>query len=836
MALYNTLPFIQLQLNLRWPPDMPSFLLGLVLGILLTVAFFYWLPTLRLWRGRAVARGRQTLAWFRSGAEVRYQAETAEYLTQHHLGQQWGQLADIVTLPRLLLPTSEVDPQTIAQWHTNQLARVWPELAARVALPPLPGVGLQSLLANGQRVVISAPAGGGKTTLLAYSAYLCATSKEQPLPSVVPAYLHLAELDVSPYTPIESAETAETPEPPDPLVPLVTALQRCLSPLTARGLKALFQRKLKAGQVLLLLDGWDELPPSARKPYLAWLMQFLELYPVGRIVIGVGLTGYGRLLDVGFTYTQILPWRQREIEAFAAGWAVALNNNPLRFDRYWRPGMTPLETSLRFWLTSLNGQTNAAQKPHRQVDLLAQALPLFCSSVEGWEEEEATKTALLHFWQRLAHHMLVTEQLLLSKEELARLALEAADGQDVKEWAARLQKSVQKCQLFIPVKGIGFRFRSLIWRDYLAAVYLARLHDLKAVQAALKNPYWQRVVCYYVAQPEIPSTVIGQLANALLQAADRTPTRKELFQVAAWLPELEEGMGDWQRQVLVLLGQIVRQTSFPRLLRQRAAATLAQTGEQGVFTFATQLLDRSDSFLRQMGVMALSCLGLQRPQEVIRRLVDCLNDGAADVRLASVQALAWLPHPLTEESLLTALINGDDDVSRAVAEGLALRGSEGLAFLQEALVDEAVHVRRAAVYGLLMATNAQVIPWLEKVEREDKEWLIRSASTEVLEMIQARQKLAWTPLDLRQQRWLVEFAAHDGRAVPGGAAALPFLVQVLSEATQPKMRAAAAVSLGLLPAYKVIPALETAVRDDSGQVSEAAFGALCTIRRAYELP
>jgi HEAT repeat protein len=826
------MPLFQLQFNLQWRLDTASLLLGLVAGILLTVAFYYWLPSLRRWRDRVLGRVRQNLAWLRSGVEVRYRTETAEFLRRYHLGSQWAELADIFIPSRLLAPAADIDPHALSDWHTSQLAQVWPQLAAKVAMPPLPGAGLLPLLHNGRRVIIGAPPGSGKTTLLAYSALHCATSEDPHLLPILPGYVHLAELDLTPFAP---AEPDEQTKPVDPLSPLIAALQRYTSSLTNPGLKDLFQRKLKVGQALLLLDGWNELAVGSRNLCLTWLHHLLELYPAARIFIASDLTGYGRLLELNFTRTQLLPWRQREAEAFAAGWATALNNNPLRPDRFWQPGQTPLQTSLRFWLTTLAGQTDASQKPARNADLLSQTISLFWSQADSGEPDDAIIIALQDFWQRLAYYLLREGQLILPKEEIVRLATAVAATYETKDLTVRLQKSLEQCPLFLPVRGSGFRFRNLIWRDYLAAAHLARHYDLGTVQAELDNSRWRDVLRFYVAQAETPPASIMQLANGLLQTSDSTPTRENLFQVAAWLPELVEGKGEWQRQVLILLGQIIRQSTFPQLLRQRAVAALMQTGEQGVFTFANQLLDRSDAFLRQVGVMGLSRLGLHRPQEVIKRLAERLTDGAAPVRLAAVQALAWLPHPLTERPLLTALIDGDDEMSRAAAEGMALRGAEGLEILREALEDDALHVRRAAIYGLLMVGDSDLIPWLEKVEKEDKEWLVRSAATEAIDIIRQKNKMMWQPPDLSKQRWLVEYAAHDGRAVPNGAAALPFLVQVLSEATHPDLRVAAAVSIGQLPAYDVVPALETAVRDDNKQVSEAAFSTLCTVRRAYDL-
>jgi HEAT repeat protein len=144
-------------------------------------------------------------------------------------------------------------------------------------------------------------------------------------------------------------------------------------------------------------------------------------------------------------------------------------------------------------------------------------------------------------------------------------------------------------------------------------------------------------------------------------------------------------------------------------------------------------------------------------------------------------------------------------------------------------------VRRAAIYGVLIADDQSLIPWLERVEKADKEWLVRSAATEAIETLRQNHKVVWAPPDLSRQRWLVEYAAHDGRTVPNGSGAVPFLMQVLSDATQPALRMAAAATISQLPAHDVLPALETAVHNDDKQVSEAAFTTLCAVRHAYDL-
>jgi HEAT repeat protein len=216
-------------------------------------------------------------------------------------------------------------------------------------------------------------------------------------------------------------------------------------------------------------------------------------------------------------------------------------------------------------------------------------------------------------------------------------------------------------------------------------------------------------------------------------------------------------------------------------------------------------------------------------------LAKLILDGDAGVRQAAVYGLLlYQHHPLAEQPLLAALISEDEALSRIAAEGFALNGARGAEILQEALTDDDVQVRRAAVLGLALLDA----PWVEKqliqVERHDDEWFVRSAANEALETMRTRRKGAkWVPPNPADQRWLTAAFRPDGRVVPDGAAALPFLVQLINESDNPKMRAAAATLLSHLPATDAVPALETAVRDADFQVSEAAFTTLCHLRRAY---
>ncbi len=795
-----------------------SFLLGIMAG---GVLFFAWQKVRPLWRNQwqRFLRGWYDItARLRSGVEQRFLNETIYYVQAYHLGRHRVALDRVYTAPRFLAPQPIGDLEQKFS-STAQLTYIWPDLAARVATPPVPEMSLPQLLRSGQRVVVTGEAGVGKTTLLAYVTYLCASAAPTDpyafLLPVVPAFVHLSELV------LEGSET-------DPLFPLVQALQQRGSALGRSGISNLLHQKVKAGNLLLLLDGWDEVGGREETAVIQWLHTLFTSYPSLRALVSACLTGFGPLLQVGFTWTTIRPWRLAEIETFVAHWARVFSNNPLSPDRFWLPGQTAQETTLRFWLVAEGKLPTAAFQPQRRYDLYAQYLTQFLTEVA----EHAPQRLLEFFWQRLAYTLLVEQKLALTPDEVAALAAEMLmekEGRVDLGMVKTLQKATAQSTLFVHNRTGDLRFLNQVWRDLLASGHLVQQGLTFIVENHARDETWAGVLRFYVAQADAEF-----LVKKVLHSQVSSPMRDGLFQVASWLPEVKEP-GEWRQQTLILLGQLTRQRTFAQVLRLRAAVALVQTGQPGIMAFVQQLLERSDVFLRQAGVTALSHLGQRDPQRVVEMLRELLADGDGDVRVTAVAALAWLGLPLVEKPLLAALIEGDDLMRRAAAMGLAANGAAGHEILREAGEDDDLRVRRAATYGLALVDESWVEPLLVQLERKDREWVVRAAASEALEQLRTRQKPAiWEPLQLRRVAWLMDYAQAEGRTVPEGKAGVPFLAQLLSQARQPAVRVAAAITLGQLLDKESIPALETAGQDQDSAVQNAAFATLCLTRRAFK--
>ncbi|MCP4359330.1 MAG: NACHT domain-containing protein [Chloroflexi bacterium] len=811
-----------MQINSNWRPDTPSLLLGVVLGIVLMTAVFWLRPTFLRWyrRGRGWIEGK--LSWMRSGVETRFQGETVKYAQKLLVDWRWLATDPFFVPPRLLAAGDIVPAKDRGATET---AVLFPECAVKMGSPLLPSMGVDYLLQNGRRVLISGQAGAGKSTLLAHLTHRLAAADPQGVDKafapVMPLHLHLAEIEWPPADP-------DAPEESSSLELLTNALQKRSNPLTTAGLGDLIERKLAAGEALLLLDGWNELAAGKRPLILKWLHGLLTQFGQARVFMTTALDGYGALLSFGFTRTRLLPWRMGQVQELAAHWqnVFSLDEAVPDLSNFWQPGMSAVETHWRLFDLLLGADTESAAGLPPVTRLLPNLLPYTMKQKQA-DLAEMPDPLILTFWRQLAGRLLIQEEIALNAGELNEVATQLATAADEvdKTVLGRLRKSLMQSPLF-RIWGNGrVSFRNTLWRDYFGAAYLVQNPDKKLLRQHLADPQWRMMFCFYAAEVDVSG-----LVKQLLQS-EPNPPYDGLIQAASWMP-FSSGLVEWRRQIMTALGKLSRAKTAPYSLRLRAAAAMVHTQEPGLLQYVTQLLGRSDSFLRQMGTAVLPLLPHDK---IISLLAERLLDEDPLVRQTAVYGLAQLQHrSLTERPLITALIGDDEALGLQTAVCLGQNGEAGTTILKEALQDEDIQVRRAAVHGLSMVDEAWVERLLQDRERHDEEWFVRSATSGALEMIrQRRQPQPWRPVNVADDPLLADFAVRIGEPVPHGRAAIPFMLKMFSDTSEVNSRAALAYLLAKLPAKKAIPELTAAIESEETAVREAAFYAVATLLRAY---
>ena len=722
----DALPNHAYQIAVRWQPDLLSLIFGLAVG--LAVAGVAW--ALRPFGLHALHLARRRLEALRSRRDadtaLHYLQETAAYAARYHL------LGDRVPLDALfmqpLLRPPLVDPEDVHAEATVQvLSRHWLALGDVLAPDPRQVITVDQALRSGRRLAVSAAPGAGKSTLLAHLAWRAAqppvtaaakTARPRladPLIGRFPIFLHCGELPL-----LEDALLR------DPRQGLTNALCARASRTVARELPALLAAQLAEPRALLLLDGWDELPFREQERATAWLRRILALYEGLQVVVAAPDRGYGLLLEAGFVVVDLLPPGVGQGAGLAEKLRSGLAATRQPFSSvYWRAGQPTLDMLLRLQLALAGDDV-----PQSRARLFAAQLARLLAARAGtpaWLPAAARRA-----WSMAAHAQLAQPAGRLAPVVLQRIAQRVTAELKLTDRGAvdLVVDSFTRGQLFHIWPDGAAAVRCPAWRNFLAALFCVVEEDRAAEMLDFDDLAWSETRAFYVGLTDRA----GALALELLYADDRRRRERGLFEVATWLPEVAAA-GEWRRQVLKQLGQITLNPRRPLLLRERAVAALAQTGDEGVLALLRQLLQRSEVSIRQVSAAALVNFGAAAVEPLTALLE---NEEDAGVRLAAVDALVSLADPAAAAVQVRLLLSEDEQLAHAVARHLALRGGDGWQLLQEALLEPAAHVRRSATIGLGLLDNDWAYTLLDNLRRSDEAWMVRAAGAAALDEMEKR--------------------------------------------------------------------------------------------------
>jgi HEAT repeat protein len=329
----------------------------------------------------------------------------------------------------------------------------------------------------------------------------------------------------------------------------------------------------------------------------------------------------------------------------------------------------------------------------------------------------------------------------------------------------------------------------------------------------MNERYWAPVITFYIA---------AEGTESLLRLLDASGQKlNDVYQAAGWMAELP-GEEQWSQNVLIRLGRSCLDADRPPAARQRAAAALAATGDPGVAALMSQVIRQFEPAMRQVALAVMARVSSSETVSVARRL---FADSDSSVRVAAIHAIAWTAEPEADKVLDEALLLTDQVLSQAAAEGLALNGTEAdYRSLRRAATDRAFNARRSALAGLRLIDEPWAIEFLTKLGKGDEAPAIGAD-------VQDPAK-RWHRSRAGDQPWLVAWAVAQGRVVPVGQAAIPFLLEALQD-SEAAIRQRAAATLGQLASVDGTTLLRRALQDESPDVRQSAYVALAKIARAW---
>ncbi|MEE8390916.1 MAG: HEAT repeat domain-containing protein, partial [Anaerolineae bacterium] len=298
----------------------------------------------------------------------------------------------------------------------------------------------------------------------------------------------------------------------------------------------------------------------------------------------------------------------------------------------------------------------------------------------------------------------------------------------------------------------------------------------------------------------------------------------------SWIKVAPES-AKWRDGAMAVLARSFLQSSHSAYVQQRLAESLAATGMSGVTYLFKQALRHPEAGMRKAAVIGLTRTAQDSD---LPALEAALADKDPTVCEAIIRGLVHLGTDAATRLLARIFLEEDETFSSVAAEALAQCGKEGKDFLREAVESEDTVARRAAVFGLAQVEGTQNL--LEKVAREDEQWIVRTAATTALDELEEQKKISGVapPLEIDQLPWLISWAATLGEGVGLGDAARRMLRRALTEGDAPTRLATIQVLTQMGRPDDVEP-LRTAMTGSEPDVVSAAMEALAEISERYAL-
>lgn len=668
----------------------------------------------------------------------------------------------------------------------------------------------------------------------------------------MPVYVHLANLIIRADKQLDPAE------------PLVRAVQFQVGGVAASTIPANLYRRLSLGQVLLLVDGYDELPSAEQPTKLAWLKAFLNIYGDNFVIVAGPVNGYAPLTNLGLAPVFLRPWSKLDCETLVQRWAEAWpliagtrrslapapSTAALQAAHHDNRAWSPVDLTLKTW-SSFAEPERAAQPAEWFRAFLARSLPATYSledvlptlaqagaleleegfiTLDRLVDKTYTPGAAQPADGKTRAKQPVPARQIAGPASGSAADLRKAEAEERKRRDAFVKaqrdmlRALLKSGLLVRFVGERLRFRHSHIAAYLASLALKTASD-ETLTSRAHDPAWHGALMLAALHSPVDSAVRARLsapADVLASGA---------FEVSRWLAYAPPDV-PWRGPLLKHLGNLlVAPSQFP-LLRERAAAALIGTRDPNVLFVFRQAVRSVNADVRRLACLGLGALGIE---EAIRDLAPLLGDQVPDVQLAAGLGLGAIGTEAALEEMVVTLTEGPEQLRQAVTEALAALPEQGHPLLYEAITHEDMMVRRAATFGLKRIRAGWAMTALYRAFLEDPEWYVRSAAQQAFQEIQQdeqRGPRAYPPVEWVP--WLGAWAASRSEDVPAGEAAWELLLRALREG-EPHVRQLAAATIGCLGAIRLVSYLYDALRDRDEGVRTAAHASLASLQAQFSL-
>jgi len=383
-----------------------------------------------------------------------------------------------------------------------------------------------------KQIAILAWGGFGKTTLLRHVTYrLCRNKQNQDVPRFVPVLLLLRKY--------RDLLTQKNPEDLPTIIEKhhFSSLNANLQMPTNWA-----QDLLHKGRMLILLDGFDEVPKLQRPLVSQWLNAQMRNYPKSVFILSSRPKAYieqpfsDDRLDLKSIF-HVQPFTLEQIQEFVEKWywcqeyygcgktdsdavrreATNAANNLLG-QIINREELTKLASNplLLTMIARFHRRYPSAELPKRRVDLYQEICDLQLKDRPNARELE---TMLTDGEAQVILQMLALEMMMQKEERIDReLLLKRLDTylstQDEVLEASEFLKQVEEISELLVQKDDELEFSHLSFQEFLAAMEIIRTGQESILHAHFHEDWWKQVILLYVGKIKKPSSLIRTALDA----------------------------------------------------------------------------------------------------------------------------------------------------------------------------------------------------------------------------------------------------------------------------------------------------------------------------------
>jgi hypothetical protein len=659
---------------------------------------------------------------------------------KEHLAISICVLDEIIIPPELLIPPQSESSTNGAPTLTIKEQAIpflpdYPELSSQFSLETIsPFKAINAC----NRVIICGQAGYGKTVSLAYMTSMIAKKSEiaGDLAQFLPLFMHCRD-----FSWVENRETTSIQR-------IFEAFTQSLPKNIQKDSKRVLDHFLKNGQIILLIDGMDELSPDEYQSCAGFIGRLLVELPNLPVVTSATPQLLGGLIELGFEPFPIACWNKTKKAEFITKWLDLLAPHIIEQSQN-----TIDLTIFSTWL-----------KSHSLFHSPLEWTMLILSAVTG-NSLQSTKTQILQTY--LAP--------IMRKANLGKYARSIIEGgltAQPSQQSSPLTPDSQAIDLGVIRQNFdgNYFFRCPVFTGFFASRQgdSPITPDFKDIQF---NPAYEQLG--FMASRDL---IDNQFLNTI--SSDEIVRQPQILSSLRWLRDYPENHPSRVAIMRKMVGWL-HDESLDLITRTKIVAAFLTINDSSISLLFRQISKSKTEAMKYLSLLGLGAIGDDTTLVEIQRL---LSDESTLVRDTACLALQSFNSPASRKSLQQVFEHGDEDQQFAAAEVLADDQKNGHNALLEGLNNESLLIRRAAVHGLAQIHQEWITKKLEEVSISDGQWVVRDLAAQYLAAYKSNQYPPISrPVESSSSPWLIEYASKQGITISPNTPADELLGKIINE-------------------------------------------------------